>query len=63
MRIVLLVVSVALLAACGSGSKAKYQLDIGCTDDMREYRDERKQIVKEEKKKKEIKIEDCPTAE
>lgn len=46
----------------GPITKNKYNIDVGCTDDMRDYQKTREEVVIEGMKKEKIKI-DCPTSE
>ena len=68
MKNIALVMIVLVMNACSSTftgpvSGKKYNIDVGCTDDMQQYREERKEVVDKEKKEK-PKIElDCPVDE
>jgi len=68
MKYIVLLMSVLIVSACSSTftgpvSGKKYNVDVGCTDDMQQYREERKKIV-EKKKQEKLKIElDCPVEE
>ena len=49
----------------GPVTGSRYKIDVGCTEDMQRYREEREQVVgkdKEKLKAEDIKIE-CPTGE
>ena len=70
MKIFIIVFSLLFITACsttvtGPISKKKYNLDVGCTYDMQEYKKEREEVLGEAVKKdtkKKVKIE-CPTTE
>jgi hypothetical protein len=60
---VLWFVSACSSTVTGPVSGSKYNLNVGCTDDMQQYREEREKVV-EKKKQEKIKVElDCPVAE
>lgn len=61
----LLFVSACSATVTGPITKNKYNLDVGCTDDMREYKEARGELLENEIKQPQTKqlMIDCPTAE
>jgi len=70
MKLCVVMLTLIFTVACsttvtGPITKSKYNLDIGCTDDMRDYHRAREQAVEEDTKKsrtKKIDL-DCPVTE
>jgi uncharacterized protein YceK len=63
--LVLLLMSGCSSTVTGPITKNKYNLEVGCTDDMRDYQRVREAVINEEiKKPKKEKIDlDCPATE
>ncbi|TNF32692.1 MAG: hypothetical protein EP315_09295 [Gammaproteobacteria bacterium] len=67
MRLLPLLVPVLLLSACsttvkGPITKRVYDVNVGCTEDMKRYHEERQQVVDEAKDKPQESFE-CPPVE
>ena len=67
MKNIILLLAVLIVAACsttitGPVTGNKYNLDVGCTDDMQTYREQRKDIIDGEQKRLDNER-DCQTVE
>ena len=66
MRNIVLLLLVSILSACTStftepATGTKYNVDVGCTDDMQQYRAEREELI-DDKKSQDVRR-DCFTQE
>ena len=65
MKNIVLIILVLIVNGCSSTFTGpvtgnKYNIDVGCTEDMQQYREERKEVIDKKKQEKQ-KIElDCP---
>jgi hypothetical protein len=64
MKNIVLFMVVLMVSACSSTftgpvTGTKYNVDMGCTDDMRQYREDRKEVIGDKSKESQTVEQDC----